>query len=275
MYLPDHPPLSWDVLSINTGSTPIIPKEAGFNEYCIPIKPIANFIDRLESFSQQLQQTNPKEASIVVVGEGVAGIEVAFSLRERFAKGFQNCSLRISIAHSGGLILPELGKPARKIIERRLAHAGISVIYHAKLESLSKDHIKLKGLGSIPCNFCVVCSHAMAPTWPRESNLKVNEDGFILVNPHLQSVSHPLVFSAGDIAHFDENPLPKAGVYAVRQAECLSTNIKRMALGQRLVKFKAQRSFLKIIGTGNGTALAAKSSFHFFWQRSMEMETKN
>ena len=39
----------------------------------------------------------------------------------------------------------------------------------------------------------------------------------MLVNPFLQSVSHPRLFAVGDCITFDQQKLPKAGVYSVRE----------------------------------------------------------
>ena len=41
---------------------------------------------------------------------------------------------------------------------------------------------------------------AAAPAWLAEAGLAVDERGFVLVHAALQSVSHPDVFAAGDVA---------------------------------------------------------------------------
>jgi len=39
----------------------------------------------------------------------------------------------------------------------------------------------------------------------------LDEKGFLAVNRHLQSVSDPYVFAAGDVSSMLENPRPKVG----------------------------------------------------------------
>ena len=71
----------------------------------------------------------------------------------------------------------------------------------------------------------------------------------------------PNVLAAGDCAHLINNPCPKAGVFAVRQGPPLAANIRRVLRGElesTLEKYIPQRSFLGIIGTADGRAVASK-----------------
>ena len=72
------------------------------------------------------------------------------------------------------------------------------------LEQLSVDEV-------------IVATHASAPEWIKDSGIKVDQYGFILVNNYLQSLNRENVFAAGDIGHVLAHPRPKAGVIAVRQ----------------------------------------------------------
>lgn len=261
--LEDHPSLRWDLLSINTGSSPSLPSAPGFADYSVPIKPIAAFLNKLDLFLEKVRTDAIGQASIFIIGGGVAGIEIAFSLRARFRKLTPNKPIKIQLAHSGQSILPELSASARTLLEKQLVDAGISVLSNATAERLSHDAISIKGHEPFPCHFCVVCSQARAPDWPRAAGFEVSPEGFILVNSCLQSVSNSRVFAAGDIAQW-AHPIPKAGVYAVRQAEPLSQNLFRILAQQPLVSYTPQKNFLKLIGTGNGKALAIKGGLHFY-----------
>jgi len=106
-------------------------------------------------------------------------------------------------------------------------------------------------------NQTVWVTHASAPNWIRESGLKTDAQGFILVNDALQSVSHSQVFAAGDIATMLNYDRPKAGVFAVRQGKPLFRNLCAALKGQTLEAYHPQKTYLSLIGTGDRSAVAA------------------
>ena len=250
----------------------------GFEEFSVPIKPIANFLVMLNDFIERLKGSDLSKPSVFIIGAGVAGVELALSLRRRFSSDAPDKKVGIHIAHSGNLILPELSNTARKLMEKELNKSDISLSYNATVKNLTNESIYFKESHSFPCQLCIVCSHAQAPKWPGESGLQVDENGFILVNQHLRSLSHPKVFAAGDIAQLSGHRLPRAGVYAVRQSKPLAINLYRSLSCRGLVKFRPQKNFLKLIGAGKGKALAVKSGLHFYgkfpWKLKQSIDQK-
>src|SRR5690606_35980049 len=91
------------------------------------------------------------------------------------------------------------------------------------------------------------------------SGLAVDEEGALLVDETLRSVSRPDVFGGGDCIAIAGHPLPRIGVYAVRQAPVLHANLLATLAGDRLRPFRPQRRFLSIMNLGDGTALAWRS----------------
>jgi len=61
----------------------------------------------------------------------------------------------------------------------------------------------------------------MSLSWVVNSSLNLDQDGFIKVNPHLQSENYKNIFATGDIASLNYVKRPKSGVMAVRQGEQL------------------------------------------------------
>jgi NADH dehydrogenase FAD-containing subunit len=70
------------------------------------------------------------------------------------------------------------------------------------------------------------------------------------VNPFLQSTSFPNIFGGGDCIYFEEEPLDKVGVYAVRQNPVLCENLLAYLRGRPFRKFSPGGSYLLIYNLG-------------------------
>jgi NADH dehydrogenase FAD-containing subunit len=94
----------------------------------------------------------------------------------------------------------------------------------------------------------------------RNSGLATAEDGSLLVNAQLQSVSHPGVFGGGDCIHLDGNPLPKVGVHAVKEGKLLRNNLISALEGRQLASYKPQRHYMLIFNMGDGRGILWRNS---------------
>ena len=80
----DRPPVKFDVLSLDVGSTPHVtaPVDPDLAERAIPAKPIGQFLERWEQLQRVVQrQANPQQ--IAIVGGGVGGVELALAMDHR------------------------------------------------------------------------------------------------------------------------------------------------------------------------------------------------
>jgi len=91
-----------------------------------------------------------------------------------------------------------------------------------------------------------------------DSGLPTGPDGGLLVNRFLQCTEHPEIFGGGDCIYFQESPLDKVGVYAVRENPVLYTNLLASLEGGALVPFDPGGDYLLIFNLGDGTGILHK-----------------
>ena len=89
----------------------------------------------------------------------------------------------------------------------------------------------------------------------RKSGLACDEAGCVRVDATLRSVSHPIVFAAGDCAALEGNPRPKAGVWAVRAGRAAGREPAPGGAAQALLRWKPQQDALILLGLGHGRAV--------------------
>ncbi len=118
------------------------------------------------------------------------------------------------------------------------------------VQHLERDTALLEDGAALPSDATLLITGATAEAWPGEAGLATDERGFIAVNGHLQSTSHPFVFAAGDVATFIDTPRPKSGVYAVRAGPPLAANLLATLDGRALTTHRPQRRALYLISTG-------------------------
>jgi NADH dehydrogenase FAD-containing subunit len=107
-----------------------------------------------------------------------------------------------------------------------------------------------------------VVTGAAAPSWPRASGLATDNLGFIRVGPSLQSVSHPHILAAGDVASYHE-ARPKSGVFAVKAGPILAENLRALCEGGTPRPWTPQQHALYLIATGDRHALASWGPWAF------------
>ena len=254
------PPIYFDVLSLDIGITLALENLPGFAEFGIPAKPMGLFAQRWNEYLAIVKdkQFPPR---IVVLGGGVGGVELALAMKYRLQKAGVDNSM-ITIVEQGNDILDEVHVSARKKLRKHLDHFGIEVFCNTTASAVRPDRIELSTSESLPANFVVGTAGANPIGWVQDIGVPCDK-GFVTVDKYLKSPVNPSVFAVGDCAAFKENPLPKAGVYAVRQAPILYQNLKASLAGKKLVAFRPQKDFLKLISTGKKHAVGLKHGLSF------------
>lgn len=244
--------LSFDLLSIDTGPVAATANLPGADLHSLPVRPIEQFIAAWPTLVERLRQ-HSGPVHLGVLGAGAAGVELAFAIQFRAQReGWAPLQLHLL----GSDDLPLAGAPAalRRRTAVLLSQRGIRWHGGQRVQSLHSSHLLMEDGASLPMDACLSVTGAAAPTWPRHSGLALDEAGFIRVGPTLQSVSHPNILAAGDVASYAD-PRPKSGVFAVRAGPVLAGNLRALATGQAPTAWTPQRRALYLISTGAHHAL--------------------
>jgi NADH dehydrogenase FAD-containing subunit len=268
IYVQKNPtrPISFDVVSIDIGSTSrgyndtICP---GVTQYAIPTRPIDQLICRMETARQEQQHqqqqlmlllpnknnddttavslTQLPLRRLVVIGGGVAGIELSMSISSRWERDgvpFHECVILDANSMHG--LLPNENDTTRDMVQSILQSKNIVIRNGCIVSKIDEHYIYVSsttdGNSKIPYTHCIwstgAGAHALSWHLHKVRGLQCDENGWICVLPTLQSRSYPYVFAAGDCAtiqhpdHLYPSP-PKAGVYAVRSGPILIENLTR------------------------------------------------
>lgn len=262
-----RPPVPYDVLSLDIGSTPSATELPGVARYAIPVKPIDQFIERFDAARQRISERKGR-ARIGIVGGGAAGIELSFALRHRLRsdlanEGFDPEGLHFTLVTAADDIVPTLPHRARAKLRRIAEEQSIAIRTGVRVKAIDEGRLQIENGEPIELDEIFWTTQAAATPWLKQTGLALDASGFIAVDGALQSISHPGVFAAGDVASMQNHRLPKSGVYAVRQGPHLAQNLRQLIEGKPLGHYRPQRNALYLISTGDQYAVGARSGISF------------
>ncbi|MEM6838236.1 MAG: selenide, water dikinase SelD [Cyanobacteria bacterium P01_C01_bin.120] len=268
-----HPPVTFDVLSIDTGSTPATVAVPGARAYTIPAKPVPDLLFAWNAWLSEVRHGSARPLSFAIVGGGVGGVELTLNMQIRLWKlldelGRSRSELTIHLFHRGEELANGRNRSTRRRLHRRFVERGISLHLQESVCAIEPVHdhqrrVRCESGLTIDCDRVFWVTNAAAPGWIQGTGLATDEAGFLLVEDTLQSCSHANIFAAGDVATMKNHARPKAGVFAVRQGSPLFHNLQAYLKGESLRPFTPQKQYLNIIDTGDGSAIASRGPFTF------------
>jgi selenide,water dikinase len=262
-----RPPVPYDVLSINTGSTPNTTQIPGASEHAIPVKPIDGFLGRFMAMKERVMARNGR-ARIAVVGAGAGGVELMLSVahrlrREVSARQFDRGALGFVLVTDAADILPTFPRAFRAAFREILAARGITVIAGAAVTRVESGRLILDGKAPIEADEVLWTTQARPAAWLAKTGLALDAQGFLEVEPTLRAAGCEDVFAAGDVIAFPARELPKSGVYAVRAGPILADNIRRALTGRSLRQFRPQHDAMYLVSTGDPYAIGTRNGVVF------------
>lgn len=236
-----RPPLSFDLLSIDIGSTSKIRDPAFDLDAFIATRPFSRLKEKLRVWDSMWKAGNCGR-KIAIVGGGAAGFEMAFAFKVRFP------GAEISIYDKRRIYS---GPEARALAKRK-----IRLVRERAELTVESGKIFVNGVHS---DFVLSATGAEAHSLVRDSGLP-HENGFLKVDASLSVPENRNIFGAGDCIKLPFPWVEKAGVFAVRETPYLVANLRAGLLGQPLKNYIPQKKYLKILNLCDGEAIAKRGS---------------
>lgn len=256
LYIEGGNTLAYDAVSFGLGSVTALdfPVEPATGVEVYPVKPIENLLAARLAIESRAETGEP--VRVVVVGGGSSAFEVAGNALALLA----GCGLKepfLTVVVGRGL-LRRFPLRAARLAADGLRRRGARLV-PGRVRRLAGDRVELVDGGGIRFDVCLLATGTRPPALFARHGLALAADGGLSVNACLQSPLYPEIFGGGDCIQFAPAPLPRAGVFAVRQGPVLFANLLAFLTGGALTPFRRTgTNFLSLLNAGDGRAILRK-----------------
>lgn len=236
--LADGTTLPWDYLVLATGATVNHFGVPGAAEHSLSLYTRTDAIslrDRLMSLlEQRASGARSGDVTMVVVGGGATGVEVAGTLAElrstALAVAFPEIPpehVHVVLVEQAPVLLGPFHESSQAYSLRALRARGVDVRLGATIEAVEDGAVRLAGGERLPADLTVWAAGVRVPEGVSASGLPQGRGGRILVDPDLRVQGHERIFAVGDVALTDPpvaqlaNPALQAGAHAGDQIRAL------------------------------------------------------
>jgi len=256
--LANHEPVPYDVLSCNAGSHVPRPDIEGDFADIFTVKPIERL---MEAKDRLVDHFGRHTANVVIVGGGPSASEVAGNVWQ-LATETGGKLPRITVC-AGSRFMSRFPQSVRRRIVTTLRRRAIDIREGVYVKSVSSDTVSLDNGEDLPANFIFLALGVRPSPIFAQSGIETGPDGGLRVNRFLQSTQYSDIFGGGDCIHFQDQPLDKVGVYAVRQNPVLYHNLVARLEDGDLMPFDPGGDYLLIFNLGGGVGVLKKRWLEF------------
>jgi NADH:ubiquinone reductase (H+-translocating) len=193
--------LSYDRLVLSLGSKLPIPSVPGFAAHGFDVDTYAAAL-RLQEHLAKLskQPASAARSTVVVVGAGFTGIEVATEFSGRLAR-VGIADPRIVLVDPNAVVGATIGDQARPVINEALSALRIETRLGVAVSAVKDNGIALSSGEFIPAMTVVWCGGMVASPLAATIARRHDEHGRLFVDEFMQARDIPDVFAAGDVAN--------------------------------------------------------------------------
>ncbi|HKO63305.1 MAG TPA: NAD(P)/FAD-dependent oxidoreductase [Pyrinomonadaceae bacterium] len=287
--------LSYDVLVLALGGVTNYAGVVGAEEHSIPFRKLRHadrlrqtMVEALDHVAPDLPPQDVQRAlTFAVVGAGASGVELSTKMADLLHDAFRRRALpgesRVLVIEMGDRVVPGMGDEIREFVEDALLKSHVEVHTMTRVVRVSANSL------TIEHNNQQTEIEAAAVVWTggvrvnpviERMNLEKNNRGLVMVEPTLQTRSHPNVFALGDIAFYPSATPTLAGTaqLAFQQASLLADNVDAFLSGSKLrskhfeelgeaVSLGTERAAVLAGGKAFGGPLARQARFALYTSR--------
>jgi selenide,water dikinase len=243
----------FDLCSVDVGSDAAGGRVAGMREHALTLHPTSHAVE-LRARLDALVASAARPLVVAVVGGGAGGTEIAFAIQRRLRAAPHGGT--VTIVERGREVLGDFAPRVRQLVHSLLCERGIGLVLGSRVTGVSATAVTLDAGATVPADLVVWMAGAAAPAVLARSDVPKDDEGYLLVDRTLRAVDGAPVWGAGDCITMRDRPgVPKAVVYAVRQAPILERSLRAALEKGRPKKYRPQRSYLALINTGDDKAI--------------------
>src|SRR3954468_20279859 len=193
--------LAYDRLVLALGSEVMRPDIPGLADHAFDVDTYAAALhleDHLTSLGRSVPA--PGRSTIVVVGAGFTGIEVAAEMPDRLARAGITGSRRIILVDPNPVVGATIGAHARPVIETALASLDVETRLGVRVVSVEAAGLRLSSGEFIPTRTVIWCAGMRASRLAESFAGARDRLGRLLVDPMMRVADVGGVFAAGDVA---------------------------------------------------------------------------
>lgn len=258
VHLDNGAPVPYDVLSCNLGSHVNRDIVRGEITGIYTVKPI----EKLMAARQEILSRGTRESIVIgIAGGGPSAVEIAGNIhRLTQSKGMKPAVIKILTRST---LMPHHPKGISTKAKASLKRRGVEIIENCLVQEISTGVVTESSGKRHEFDIIFLASGVKPNAVFSRSGLETGPDGGLLVNRYLQHKQHPEIFGGGDCIYFEDHPLDKVGVYAVRQNPVLLHNLMASLEGGELKAFDPGGAYLLIFNLGDGTGIFHKWFLQF------------
>jgi len=232
--LSDGRKLKYDHLLIANGSRDPLEAIPGAQEHAWRLKDTHD----MQRLSRRLGET-PRPHKIVVVGGGMAGVEMASALAVRFGSGVVSLvsGTHLPLAHLEPRFR-RMAVHARRLLERQ----GVVSISGDRVAAVESDRVLLSNGDALLSDLTLVTAGIALDIMPGTETFSRNNKKQIEVDEYFRVHGKSNIWAAGDIAAVPrpgrkEETCPVDALWAMKEGNAVGLNIARVIDGRLPVRF--------------------------------------